>query len=217
MTNYYEVLGVSKTATPEAIKRAYKNLSLQWHPDKNANSEVSQKKFQEISEAYAVLSNQLTRTQTDKLKAMSNELKNTRDNNRFLVKALEKYKKVEDKPFLKKGKLFTCSSCAQEKNVIELANTVPVYNSDPIKTCRECYNFYHNPPKEKKVERQFFCSFCRAEVISIRYRMRVDVSEPNELDLKKGETYDFCSTCKSKVKEYNEAEDEDNSDLGPWS
>ena len=71
-----------------------------------------------------------------------------------------------------------------------------------------------NYPKEKQAKRQFFCSFCRAEVISIRYRMRIDVSEPNELGLKKGETYNFCSACKNKVVEYNEAEDDDE-ELGP--
>jgi hypothetical protein len=144
------------------------------------------------------------------------ELKNTRNNDYSLTKELEKHKeKHEDKSFSGSTELFTCSNCGEKKNIEELASTTPVYNSEPIKTCRECYNFYHNPPKEKKVERQFFCAFCRAEVISVRYRKRVDVSEPNELGLKRGETYDFCSTCKSKVKEYNEAEDEDYSDLGP--
>jgi DNA replication protein DnaC len=48
---------------------------------------------------------------------------------------------------------FTCNNCGEEKENKELASTVPVYQSDPIKTCRDCYNFYHNPPKEKKVER----------------------------------------------------------------
>jgi len=112
-------------------------------------------------------------------------------------------------------KTFTCSNCSQEKKIEELASTVPVYNSEPIKTCRECYNIYHNPPKEKKVERQFFCAFCQFEVISVRYRIKVDVSEPNELGLKKGETYDFCSSCKNKVVEYNSGEDDDDEELGP--
>lgn len=98
----------------------------------------------------------------------------------------------------------------------ELASTVPVYGGKPIKTCRKCYNLYHNPPKEKKVERRFFCSSCRVEVISVRYRIRVDILEPNELGLKKGEYYDFCSSCQRNFKEYNEAED-DNEEIGPWS
>lgn len=104
---------------------------------------------------------------------------------------------------------FTCNNCSEEKPITELANTVPVYNSEPIKTCRECYNFYHNPLKEKKEEKRFFCSFCRFDVLSVKYRKRVSVSEPNELGLKNGETYNFCSVCTKKVKEYNEAEDRD--------
>ena len=104
---------------------------------------------------------------------------------------------------------FICNNCGAEKPITELANIVPVYNSDPIKTCRECYDFYHNPPKEKKEEKRFFCSFCRFDVISVKYRKRVSVSMPNELGLVNGETYNFCSVCTKKVKEYNEAEDRD--------
>src|SRR3954468_11895508 len=100
---------------------------------------------------------------------------------------------------------FTCSSCTQEKLITELASTVPVYGEEPIKTCRECYDRYHNPPKEKKVEKRFLCSFCQFEVFSILYKIKVSVSMPNELGLVNGETYNFCSSCKNKVVEYNEA------------
>tara|TARA_R100001443_G_scaffold115485_1_gene133363 strand:- start:246 stop:1265 length:1020 start_codon:yes stop_codon:yes gene_type:complete len=54
MKNYYEILGVSKEATPEEIKKSYRKLSLEYHPDKNPQGE---EKFKEISEAYGVLSN----------------------------------------------------------------------------------------------------------------------------------------------------------------
>lgn len=53
MKNYYEILGISKDATAEEIKKSYRKLSLKYHPDKNPDGE---EKFKEISEAYSVLS-----------------------------------------------------------------------------------------------------------------------------------------------------------------
>jgi len=55
--DYYTILGVSKTATEKQLKKAYRKLALQWHPDKNPdNVKVATDKFAEISEAYEVLS-----------------------------------------------------------------------------------------------------------------------------------------------------------------
>lgn len=53
--DYYEVLGVAKSATADEIKRAYRKLALEWHPDRN-KSEGANDKFKEINEAYEVLS-----------------------------------------------------------------------------------------------------------------------------------------------------------------
>lgn len=53
--DYYEILGVPRNATKEEIKRAYRRLVLQYHPDRNKSPEAEEK-FKEISEAYAVLS-----------------------------------------------------------------------------------------------------------------------------------------------------------------
>lgn len=53
--DYYEVLGISKSATPAEIKSAYRKLALEWHPDKNKSPQAHEK-FKEINEAYAVLS-----------------------------------------------------------------------------------------------------------------------------------------------------------------
>ena len=52
MNNYYEILGVSKDASQEDIKKAYRKLSLEFHPDRNPNGED---KFKEISSAYNVV------------------------------------------------------------------------------------------------------------------------------------------------------------------
>eukprot|EP00535_Pseudo-nitzschia_heimii_P006813 CAMPEP_0197185928 /NCGR_PEP_ID=MMETSP1423-20130617/12917_1 /TAXON_ID=476441 /ORGANISM="Pseudo-nitzschia heimii, Strain UNC1101" /LENGTH=514 /DNA_ID=CAMNT_0042637109 /DNA_START=121 /DNA_END=1665 /DNA_ORIENTATION=- len=54
--NYYKILGVSRTATAKEIKKAYRALALEWHPDKNTdNKEEAERKFQDISEANEVL------------------------------------------------------------------------------------------------------------------------------------------------------------------
>jgi molecular chaperone DnaJ len=61
MADYYEVLGVTKTATPDEIKKAYRKGALKHHPDKNPGDAAAEKKFKEISEAYEVLSDEKKR------------------------------------------------------------------------------------------------------------------------------------------------------------
>ncbi|MGN0330889.1 MAG: DnaJ domain-containing protein [Kineothrix sp.] len=64
--NYYQVLGMEQTASPEEIKKAYRRLSKKYHPDMNPESPEARKRFQEISEAYAVLGNEEKRKAYDK-------------------------------------------------------------------------------------------------------------------------------------------------------
>jgi molecular chaperone DnaJ len=52
----YEVLGISRNASQEEIKKAYRRLAIQYHPDKNPGDKTSEEKFKEIAEAYAILS-----------------------------------------------------------------------------------------------------------------------------------------------------------------
>ncbi len=65
--DYYEILGVKKTASEEEIKKAYRNLAKKYHPDKNKGNKEAENKFKQISEAYAVLSDKEKREQYDRL------------------------------------------------------------------------------------------------------------------------------------------------------
>ncbi len=63
--DYYEVLGVSKTADEKELKRAYRKLAKQYHPDTNQNDKVAEEKFREATEAYEVLNDPEKRKQYD--------------------------------------------------------------------------------------------------------------------------------------------------------
>lgn len=53
--DYYQILGVSKSATQDDIKKAYRKLAMKYHPDRNPDDKTAEEKFKEAAEAYDVL------------------------------------------------------------------------------------------------------------------------------------------------------------------
>ncbi len=63
--DYYEVLGIKRSATPDEVKKAFRRLALQLHPDKNPGNKKAEERFKEASEAYEVLADAKKRQQYD--------------------------------------------------------------------------------------------------------------------------------------------------------
>ena len=63
MKNLYDVLEVSKDASSDEIKKAFRKLAIKYHPDKNPNDKEAEEKFKEINAAYAILGDEDKRRQ----------------------------------------------------------------------------------------------------------------------------------------------------------
>ena len=70
MSNYYAILDVPREADEAAIKRAYRKLAMQYHPDKNKGDKKAEAKFKEISAAYEILGDAKKRKEYDSFGSM---------------------------------------------------------------------------------------------------------------------------------------------------
>src|ERR1700749_3981241 len=64
--DYYEILGVGKSASADEIKKAYRKVAMQFHPDRNPGDKAAEEKFKEAAEAYEVLSDADKKSQYDR-------------------------------------------------------------------------------------------------------------------------------------------------------
>ena len=104
MKDYYEILGVSETSSKDEIKKAFRSLAKKYHPDRNGNDENAIKKFQEVNEAYEVLSNEDSKKSYDEKKTnfknahkkKNENSKNNKTDNDFSEKTRSKKESMED-------------------------------------------------------------------------------------------------------------------------
>ena len=64
--DYYDILGVGKSASADEIKKAYRKMAIKFHPDKNPDDKKAEENFKEAAEAYEVLSNEDKRARYDR-------------------------------------------------------------------------------------------------------------------------------------------------------
>ena len=68
LRNYYAILGVSRDATAEEIKKSFRKLARQYHPDVNPGDKTAEEKFKSINEAYDILSDEAKRADYDRVR-----------------------------------------------------------------------------------------------------------------------------------------------------
>lgn len=92
MTDYYKILGIEKTATQEEIKKAYRKLSLKFHPDKNNGDAFFENMFKQIQEAYEILGNNQSRNEYDRKSSNQSYSQNQKNNHSNFEPVIEYFR-----------------------------------------------------------------------------------------------------------------------------
>jgi molecular chaperone DnaJ len=134
--DYYELLGVARTASGEDIKKAFRSLALQYHPDRNPDDPDAERRFREIAEAYKVLSDPESRARYDKMGPFfraDGKPPSPEDLNEFVSEALSglfRRKKPD------KGEDLKVTVTVQLEEVASGAErTIEVLRRNPCKSC----------------------------------------------------------------------------------
>lgn len=96
MKDYYKILDISINATKDEVKKAFRSLAKKYHPDRNANDETALKKFQEVNEAYEVLSNEDSRKEYTQKIFKENRGKEANSKNNKTNNEKKKYQDTSD-------------------------------------------------------------------------------------------------------------------------
>jgi curved DNA-binding protein len=83
MKDYYQILGVTRTCTSEELRKNYRKLAMQYHPDRNPDDPNAEQKFKEVAEAYGVLTDPVKRRKYDSYRTGENTFSNSRPDGGF--------------------------------------------------------------------------------------------------------------------------------------
>lgn len=159
-TDYYKTLGVSPTATPSEIKKAYRKLALLYHPDRNpANPEKYQRIFASINEAYEVLSNEESRKHYNLIyKPKVTEKAQTLTPHYFLetIKIVKYLISKGSKKISEKTLNNTLTNLLSDKSLqfLQIKNEVDV-NREIIKEALFCCNFLTSQNRKNIIDKLF--------------------------------------------------------------